>query len=142
MNNQIIIDGINPEKIRETLHEEIKSFNYPRLGSYELKRFAIYMQDNAKNTIAGLYGFIIDNHKTIRVELVWVKDEFRNQGLGTQLFNELERYAMTHECKVIQASTMEFQAPIFYEKIGFKLLGKIPKWFCDKDMLCFIKELI
>ncbi len=35
---------------------------------------------------------------------------------------------------------MEFQGPSFYEKMGYENIGVIPKWFCDKDEIFFVKK--
>ena len=77
----------------------------------------------------------------MRLEFVWVKENLRNQGLGTQLFKCIDEYAKINKCKYIQASTMDFQGPSFYEKMGYKSVGTIPKWFCGRDEIFFLKGI-
>jgi len=92
--------------------------------------------------IAAVYGFILEKYSTLRIEFFWVKEESRGCGLGKELLTQLSEYAISHHCKKIQVSTMEFQGPTFYEKMGFERIGLIPKWFCDKDEIFLQKKLL
>lgn len=144
MNNtqyDITIDDSNPELIKPVLHAGIRDFNYPFFGNYELKKFAIYVKNETHDVIAGLYGFILQKHNAMRIEYFWVQKNHRNHGLGTRIIQQLEEYALNNHCKCIQLCTMEFQGAYFYKKMGYRLIGRIPKWFCDRDELFFIKEL-
>ncbi len=139
--NQMKIEEENPDKIKDILHQGIKSYNYQTFGQYDLKRFAIYMENDDAEIIAGVYGFKLAKHHTLRMEFVWVKESLRQQGLGTALLKRAEEYAMQQQCRVIQAMTLDFQAPQFYEKSGYTLLGTVPKWFCEHDAVFFSKTL-
>ena len=108
---------------------------------YDLKKFSIYIKNETHAVIAGVYGFILQKHNTLRLEYFWVEKNHRNRGMGTLLIQKLEEYALNNNCKCIQLSTMEFQGTNFYKKMGYRLIGTIPKWFCDRDELFFIKEL-
>lgn len=142
MTASIIIDEISPEKIKVVLQQSLREYNYNFFGPYELKRFALYMQNNLAEIIAGIYGFILDKHSTVRLEFAWVREDSRKQGIGTKLFKRIDEYALSNNCRYIQASTMEFQGPSFFEKMGYKPLGSIPKWFCDQDEIFFLKEVM
>ncbi|MDI1352495.1 MAG: GNAT family N-acetyltransferase [bacterium] len=137
----ITIDDINPEQIKPILHAGISDFNYQFFGSYELKKFAIYIKNETYDVIAGLYGFILQKHHCMRIEYFWVQKNHRNNGLGTRLIQQLEQYAHNNKCKCIQLSTMEFQGAYFYQKMGYRLIARVPKWFCDRDEFFFSKEL-
>jgi len=139
--NNIIVDEKNPEKIKQVLRNGIKHYNYPFFGEYELKPFSMHIENQECDIIAGLSGFILEKHKTVRVEFVWVREDSRHQGLGAALLKRLDEYAISHNCYCIQASTMDFQGPKFYLKMGFQLLGTIPKWFCGHDEAFFEKIL-
>jgi len=136
-----IINEPSPEQIKPLLQAGMRAFNYPFLGDYELKRFAMTIKNEAHDLIAGVYGFVLEKHNTLRIEYLWVDEHHRHRGLGSKLIQEVEKYAQTNHCKRIQLSTMAFQGTDFYIKMGYRLIGKIPKWFCDWDELFFVKEL-
>jgi len=77
----------------------------------------------------------------MRLEFVWVHENARNKGIGTQLLKYIDEYAISKGCEAVQVSTMEFQGKEFYGKMGYKQIGLIPKWFCDKDEIFFLKKL-
>lgn len=140
--NNVIIDEINPDKVKSVLQQGLREYNRNFLGQYERKNFAIYIQNEAAEIIAGVCGFVLAKHQTIRLEFVWVHEQYRKQGLGTKLFKHIEEFAVSKNCHSIQVSTMDFQGVEFYKKIGYKKIGTIPKWFCDKDEIFFLKELV
>jgi len=91
------------------------------------------------NIIAGLYGWY--SKKYLRVEMTWVNEHYRNQSLGTQLFQQLDIYARSKGCQYIQLDTFDFQARPFYEKLGFACIGTIPKWIEGRDCHFMRKKL-
>ncbi len=138
---EIVVDEITPDRIKDLFQNEFRHYNYNFFGSYELKKFAMYINNDLSELIAGVYGFVLEKYSTMRIEFFWVKEEFRRKGFGRQLQTQLEEYAASHKCTQIQVSTMEFQGPSFYKKMGYESIGIIPKWFCDKDEIFFVKKI-
>jgi GNAT superfamily N-acetyltransferase len=136
-----ILDESPSEKIKEQLHQGIRDYNRPHLGEYHLHFFSLYKNDDQNNLIAGIYGFILSPHQVLRLEYVWVDEAHRGKGLGTSLLQQAEDYATQHHCKRIQIRTFSFQAPEFYQKLGYRQIGSAPQWFCDQDELYFEKIL-
>jgi GNAT superfamily N-acetyltransferase len=137
----ILTEEHDPEKIKQILQQALREYNHDFFGSYELKKFAIYIHNDCLETIAGIYGFVLEQYQTIRLEFVWVKQEYRRQGIGKKLFEHIEQYALSKCCHSIQVSTMDFQAPSFYKKMGYECIGRIPKWFGNHDEIFFLKNL-
>lgn len=59
------------------------------------------------------------------VELLFVPERLRGQGLGRELMARAEAVARAHGCIGIHLDTFSFQAPGFYEKLGYAVLGEI-----------------
>ena len=59
------------------------------------------------------------------IELLFVPERLRGQGVGRQLMAEAERIAREHGLVGIRLDTFEFQARGFYEKLGFTVFGEI-----------------
>ncbi|WP_262511442.1 GNAT family N-acetyltransferase [Chryseobacterium pennae] len=52
-----------------------------------------------------------------------VSEEYKNKGLGKQLMNAATKEAKARKCSYIALNTFSFQAPEFYEKLGFEKIG-------------------
>lgn len=62
----------------------------------------------------------------LHVDLLWVGEEHRGSGLGSQLLAEAERVAVTDRgCTRSRLETWGFQAPRFYRKRGYEVSGQV-----------------
>lgn len=94
------------------------------------KPIEIIARDEWNEIIGGLYGRSIWG--TLEVKTFVVKPENRNKGIGRKLIIEAEKEAKNRNCKFISLDTFSFQAPGFYEKLGFEKIGTetdFPKGF-------------
>ncbi len=58
--------------------------------------------------------------KWLHIDLIWVDESRRSQGIGTQLINEALQKAAELDLTGIEVWTQSWQAPEFYHKLGFK----------------------
>lgn len=76
----------------------------------------------------------------MHVETLWIDEPLRNKGWGTKLMEEAEKEAVKRKCNLSYTDTLSWQAPGFYEKLGYSLYGKLedyPKgaylsYYCKK----------
>ena len=64
------------------------------------------------------------------VDILWVHENYRGNGIGTKLLNEAENEARKRGCHHVHLDTMSWQAPDFYKKHGYQPIGildDIPK---------------
>ena len=59
------------------------------------------------------------------VDLIWVKVELRGQGYGKQLMEISEAEARRRGAKNAYLDTFSFQAPGFYEGLGYEIFGEL-----------------
>ena len=59
----------------------------------------------------------------LHVEILWVKEEYRNKGYATALLINVENIAKEMGCKLTHLDTFDFQAKDFYEKLGYTIFG-------------------
>jgi ribosomal protein S18 acetylase RimI-like enzyme len=57
----------------------------------------------------------------LHVRYVYVDELYRNQGLGSRLMEMAFDYGRNNKCSFAFVETMSFQAPLFYQKMGFQL---------------------
>jgi GNAT superfamily N-acetyltransferase len=62
---------------------------------------------------------------TCEVELLWVAEHRRGDGLGTRMMAAIEEEALRVGCNKIILDTFSYQAPDFYKKLGFEITSTI-----------------
>lgn len=66
--------------------------------------------------------------KWLRILIMAVAPELRSHGVGAALLAAAETEARRRGCVYAYVDTMEYQAPRFYLKHGFEVVGRIPDW--------------
>ena len=77
----------------------------------------------------------------LHVDILVAAPDFRNSGLGSALMAQAEGIAREHQCAGIWLDTFEFQAPGFYEKLGFTRCGSIRNFWNGHDRHIYEKRL-
>ncbi|AHC19062.1 MULTISPECIES: GNAT family N-acetyltransferase [Paenibacillus] len=81
------------------------------------------LKDEDGQVIGGLLSVLCWNW--VEVDILWVDQRYRGKGYGSQLLGEIEQIAKDKGCNFIQLNTFTFQAPEFYEKHGYEVVGVI-----------------
>ena len=77
--------------------------------------------DDAGNTVAGCLAGVQGWHCAI-IEMIWVDDALRNQGIGSRLLDEIEREAKENGAHTAIAVAFDWSLP-FFEKNGYAMAG-------------------
>ena len=80
--------------------------------------------DSDGNIIAGC-NLMISCWKAADLDILWVEEKYRKQGIGSALIREAERTARNKGCHFMTLGTFDFQARPLYEKNGFEICGTI-----------------
>jgi len=103
------------------LWDGLVRYNREQAGPLRYTRTVLGARD-AKGRLLG--GAILQSYwKETYVELLWLSAKARRLGLGRRLIAEAERRARKRGSVLIHLNTYSFQAPGFYEKLGFKRFG-------------------
>lgn len=81
--------------------------------------FAIFVRSKEGWIIAGCNGSIIFG--SIYTDQLWVDPNLRKRGVGKILMEAIHEYGKKHFCTIATVTTMSFQAPSFYQKLGYKI---------------------
>ena len=60
---------------------------------------------------------------SLYIDILFVKDEYRNEGLGSKLLAHVEKIAQSKGCTLLHLDTFDVQAKDFYIKHGFEIFG-------------------
>ncbi|MGX5835176.1 GNAT family N-acetyltransferase [Aeromonas piscicola] len=111
------------ENIFDFIVKGVRKFNFKMMGEERSQPLIIVIRDDSGEIVGGIAGRTI--YHQLLIEVLWVHDDKRGQGLGIQLMEAAEREAQARGCIAAQVDTLSFQAPKFYEKMGFRIVGKV-----------------
>lgn len=135
----IDIDESPDPALRDAILKPLRAFNDGHIGPLKPEQLAIALRDDSGAVRGGLWGVSVAGW--LYVDLLVVPEEFRGQGLGSQLLREAEDVARKRGCTGLWLHTGTFQAPGFYEKQGFTAFGTIPDYPPGHDTIYYLKRL-
>lgn len=143
-NNMNIIVTTSPDKDDlATLSVGIGQFNQDFLpdnvGFEKDTKFAVFAKDYKGNVLGGIRANAFWNYCII--ELLWLSENCRGLGVGSQLINAAESFAKEKGFEYMRTETLSFQAKPFYEKLGFKQFGELADYPKGHTTYCLVKAL-
>ena len=75
------------------------------------------------------------------VNWLWVADPYRKHGIGSQLMAGAEAAAREQGCRAAYLDTFTFQAPKFYQRLGYKEFGRLNDFPPGHARIWFMKPL-
>jgi ribosomal protein S18 acetylase RimI-like enzyme len=103
------------------LEDQINQFNMMQTGHTDFQWLTLFVRNSTDAIAAGLSGFTWAG--ACRIHVLWVHDELRGQGYGTALLQAAEAEARRRGCHVVVLETHSFQAPDFYQRLGYAVTG-------------------
>ncbi len=100
------------------MDDRIYEFNAKATGYCDGMLLAGCVRNETGEIIAGFNGHTWGG--CCELTNVWVHERYRGQGLGRQLLRSAETEAVARGCVRIVLATHSFQAPGFYERIGYQ----------------------
>jgi GNAT superfamily N-acetyltransferase len=116
--------GGRDDALEKLLDEQLTAFNGAASGAGTPEDFSIRLDDATGEPVGGLTGWIWGT--LCAVDLLWVREDLRGAGWGSRLMRTAEQEATRRGCTDMIVSTYTFQAPEFYEKLGFRQTGRTP----------------
>ena len=102
------------------------------------KPIALFAYEDGKLR-GGIYGLI--NWNWLSVSLLWVHENTRGSGLGTELLERLESEAVAHGCVYSHVDTFSFQAEGFYRRHGYEPFAELADYPPGERRIYFRKSL-
>ncbi len=79
---------------------------------------AVLIREEGAGIVGGLWGR--SDWGWLSIELLFVPGRLRGAGLGRQLVERAEAEALRRGCRGALVNTFSFQAPGFYERLGYR----------------------
>ena len=98
-------------------------YNAEQTGFHDGKSLAIFLRDASGSIAAGLYGWTWAG--CLKVSDLWVREDERRRGRGSELLEAAENEARARGCMRAVLDTHSFQAPDFYQRRGYSVVGVV-----------------
>jgi len=126
---------------RQAILAPLRAYNAAKTGETVPEQVAWLVRDEQSDEIVGgLYGRV--SFGWLYIELLFVPEQARGQGTGSALMQRAEALAREKNCVGICLDTFDFQAPAFYEKLGFTTYGHIDDYPPGHRRFFFQKRLL
>ena len=114
---QLRLENTESQK-SQIIGDLIRSYNRSKREVAESEPLNLYVEDEHGEIMAGLVAETFGNW--LEIEYLFVKEDLRGQGIGSQLLHQAESEAKMRNCRFAFVNTYQFQAPVFYQKQGYK----------------------
>ena len=123
----------------QKIGELVRSYNRSKREAAESEPLNLYVEDDSGELLAGLVAETFGNW--LEIEYLFVKEDLRGQGIGSQLLQQAESKAKKRNCRFAFVNTYQFQAPAFYQKHGYQEVFTLKDYPCTGQRHYYQKDL-
>ena len=136
---RIVSETANKRAASRRLWNGLIRYNRKTAEPFHYTRTVLTVRSAAGSVLGGL---ILQSYwKESYVELLWLSERARRLGYGRRLMQEAERRARRRGSRLMHLNTYSFQAPGFYEKLGFKRVGGMQGSPAGESRHFYVKHL-
>ena len=106
------------------VRESLAKFNDAKVGEDGHTPINLVEYNEVGEVIGGIIGGTYWGW--MYIDILWVREDFRKKGIGTKLLAKAEEEAVCRGCHHVHVDTMSWQAPNFYKKHGYEVIGVLP----------------
>lgn len=128
------------QRLIELLDRGLTAFNQAAYPDPSAAPVVLSIQDREGVTIAGLLGRTA--YGWMRVDVIWVDDRHRGKGYGAALLSKAEEIAIDRGCYGAHLDTHGFQAPRFYERLGYEAFGELENYPAEHKHVFYRKAFV
>jgi GNAT superfamily N-acetyltransferase len=136
---RIVSDPHASEGLKQVVSDHLDAYNVAITGFPEYSPVNLFLRDAGDEVMGGLLAAVWGGVLFIRI--LWVSEALRGRGFGRRLMEVAERRAVERGCRHIFVDTFSFQAPGFYEKLGYQIYAKAEDWPLGHAHHFFRKDL-
>jgi len=121
------------------LEDGLYRYNVEQTGRDDGQWLAIFVRDADGRVIAGLSGWTWAGW--LKVNNLWLRPDLRGKGHGRDLLTAAETEAKARGCTRATLDTYSFQAPLFYQRLGYKIVGAVDDMPAGHKHYTLVKDL-
>ena len=119
------------------MHAGLRAYN--RTFVPDTEDLSLAVTDETGAVIGGCDAFRMGTLALL--DVLWVDEKHRGAGLGLRILKELEETAAGKGARRLELNTFGFQAPGFYEKLGYRRFGAVEPAAGTYGHYFYVKEL-
>lgn len=120
------------------IDDQLGDFNTQQTKRDDFEPLPLVKRSDDGSVIGGLKG--MTGWDWLHVEILWVDEKHRGEGIGSALLTAAETVARKRGCIGSCLTTYCFQAPAFYEQHGYSTFGRIDDYPIGKTMYFMSKK--
>jgi len=125
MSFSIRLTDVPDDTTRHAILDPLLAYNHAMTGREGARPLILAIED-AGRIVGGLWGRTA--YDWLFVELLFVPESMRGQGVGKDLMDRAAREAVARGCHSAWLDTFEFQARGFYERLGYTCFGDLANY--------------
>lgn len=129
----------SPDDI-QIIRDGLTAYNLQFASDAQYKPLHLFLRAADGRVTGGLIGNT--SWGWLYVYLFWVDEGVRRSGYGGEMLTMAEQEALRRGCHHAHLDTLDFQAPLFYEKHGYNLWGVLDDHPPGHKRYFYQKELI
>ena len=131
------------EDDEELIEGKLTKINHAVVPPHEgtEKEELVFKIENGEGAVIAGCIVGIDNWQFAILDILWVDEKYRGQGLGSALIREAEKAARERNCYAMLLGTYDFQALPLYKKHGYMLCATIKDWPKGHENYTLMKRL-
>ena len=122
------------------VNHALEEFNNKAGGPDNHELLNIVEYDDNGNVIAGILGGTYWGW--MHIDILWVDENHRRSGIGSKLLKAAEDEAIRRGAHSVHVDTMSWQAPEFYKKHGYRIIGELNDIPSGNKKFHLVKDLI
>jgi GNAT superfamily N-acetyltransferase len=138
LNFEVTVGRVKPKDYK-TLSDGMLSYHAKQGHPRTSEIINIFLKDESKKVHGGIIVTVLWNG--MEINSLWVEETLRGQGWGKKLMEAAENEGRLRGCTIIYTNTFTWQAPEFYEKLGYKPYGKLDNFPPGSTLTYYYKKL-
>ena len=137
---QIAEASENAREIAAFLEDRLYEFNVRATGCDDGADLCFTIADDRGELVAGIAGDTWG--RCCAIKQLWVAESHRGRGYGRALIQAAEDEARHRRCLRVIVSSHSFQAPGFYERLGYRQIARVEDEPTGHARLILAKQLL
>ena len=119
----IVYEPFPAPEVGRFIGESIVNLGFAATGHGEWFPVGFFLKNLRGEYLGGITGYVWGGW--LHVRFLWVATTLRGQRYGTRLMDAAEDFAREHGCMHATLETFSYQAPGFYRKRGYEVVGQL-----------------
>ncbi len=133
------IDGDLTDRDMEVMVDGMLAYHASKGHPRKVDKYSITIKDGEGKLVGCVMVSFLWNG--MEIGTLWIDETKRGQGLGTKLMAMAEDEGKRRGATFAYTNTFTWQAPGFYEKLGYTLYGKLEDFPAGNELSYYRKDL-